>query len=148
MEKENRVGSPRRRWIIVAVLTGIPASLCGAFSYYVVPGHSLSEFGRFESEEEVVAFLHEHFDLNVTTSDDILTFMAAYPLEYDGCQDTTPWPGHFAGYVVNEEITNIMMCTVQAWLSIPGTQGYHLWFYINHDDKLEYIGVRRYCACF
>ena len=150
MEKEQHTGRPRRRWIIVGVLTVIMlliAYLFWAWSYYISPGHSLSEFSRFEGTEEVVAFLHEHFDLGVTTSADIRTFMAAYPLMYLGCRDVTPWAGAFAGYVVNEAITNIMICSVQAWAGFPGTSGYHLWFYINTDDKLEYIGVYRYCYC-
>jgi hypothetical protein len=147
MEKEQHTGRPRRRWIIVGLLTVILLSLCWSCSYYHIPGHSLSEFSRFETEEEVVAFLHEHFDLYITTSADIRTFMAAYPLEFDGCEDRTPWSGHFEGYVLNEAITNIMICTVQAWSGFPGTSGYYLWFYINTDDKLEYIGAYRYCNC-
>jgi hypothetical protein len=147
MEIEQRTDRLSRRWIIVGVLTVMLASLCWACSYYVFPGHSLSEFSRFESSEEVVAFLHEHFDLHITTSDDIRTFMAAYPLEYDGCQDNNPVPGAFEGYVVNEEITNIMSCTVPTWAGFAGTSGYNLAFYINTDDKLEYIGAWWYCAC-
>jgi hypothetical protein len=151
MKKEKHTGRPERRLFIVSVLTVsllLIAYLFGAWSYYVSPGHSLSEFSRFESEEEVVAFLHEHFDLYVTTGADIRTFMAAYPLEYGGCGDSTPWPGAFEGYVLNEAITNIMICNVQAWAGGPGTSGYYLWFYINTDDKLEYIGAYRYCTCF
>jgi hypothetical protein len=151
MEKEKRKGSPRKRRIIIGVLTVILLLIACSFWAWssVVTVRSLSEFSRFENEEEVVAFLHEHFDLYVTTSDDIRTFLAAYPLEDNGCRDWTPTPGDFAGYVVNEEVTNIMICWVPAMagLSIGGTHGYQLLFYINMDDKLEYIGAKWYCNC-
>jgi hypothetical protein len=143
MEKEKRTGRPSRRWIIVGVLTVILASLCWACSYYVFPGHSLSEFSRFESAEEVVAFLHEHFDLNVTTSHDILTFMEAYPLEDDGCQDSTPEPWDFEDYVVNEDVINIIDCKVSEWGTFEGTVAYYLLrFYIDTNDRLVYISAR------
>jgi hypothetical protein len=149
MEKEKRKGRSRSRSIIFGIVTVILLIAGGrwAWSYYISPGHSLSEFSRFESAEEVVAFLHEHFDLYVTTSADIRTFMAAYPLEYGGCQDSNPIPGAFEGYVVNEKITNIMNCSVPTWAGFAGTYSYNLAFYINTDDKLEYIGAWWGCAC-
>ena len=149
MEKEKRKGRPRSRRIFIGILTLMLLITGGywAFSYYVAPGHSLSEFSRFESSEEVVAFLHDHFDLHVTTSDDIRTFMNAYPLEYDECRDSTPGPGAFEGYVVNEDVTNIIYCSVPIWASIAGTQAYTLFFYINTDDQLVYISARWDCWC-
>jgi hypothetical protein len=149
MEKEKRKGSPKRRRIAIGILTVIllMAGGCWAWSYYISPGHSLSDFSRFKSEEEVVAFLHEHFDLNVTTSDDIRTFMAAHPLEYHGCQDWTPTANDYANNIVDEEVTKIIFCDVPYWGSIVGTFGYVLRFYMNTDDLLVYISAGWSCAC-
>jgi hypothetical protein len=142
MEKEKRKGRPSRRWIIVAVPTLILASLCGAFSYYVYPGHSLSEFSRFESAEEVVAFLHEPFDLYVTTSDEIRTFMAAYPAS---CHDSAR-QSDFVSNDTEKQWVYIMTCSVPTWFGIL-TSGYEIRFWIRADETLEYIDAYGYCSC-
>lgn len=151
MEKEKPKGNPRKRWILIfrlAVYFVLIASLCGVWSYYYIyPGHSMSYFSRFETSEEVVAFLHDNFDLQVTTSDEILTFMDAYRLEGDGCQDSIPRKYDFAGYVVDENVAKIINCTVPVWAGFPGKQYYTVRFYINTDDLLEYIGASWFCAC-
>jgi hypothetical protein len=146
MEKEKRKSRPNRRWLVIAVPIVILASLCGLFSYYVYPGHSLSEFSRFESSDEVVAFLYEHFELHVTTSAEIRTFLAAYPLEGGGCRYTLPTPDHFANGL-DEEVAKLMSCTVFDWLAFPGKRGYDLIFQLNADDQLLYIGAGRFCRC-
>jgi hypothetical protein len=97
MEKEKRTGRPSKRWIIVGVLTAILlliAYLFWAWSYYISPGHSLSEFSRFESTEEVVAFLHEHFDLDVTTSADIRLLWLLIRLSMVGAEIVPPCQVH------------------------------------------------------
>lgn len=142
MEKEKNKGKPnQRKQIIVAIILLVIAYLVGSCSYYIYPGHSLSYFSRFETAEEVVAFLHEDFDLYVTTSDEVLTFMEAYPLEYGECRNHTPGPGSFANYVVDEDIINIIICTVPKWYELF-VSGYEIRFYINSDDLLEYISAK------
>lgn len=152
MEKEKPKGSPRRPWIIIrriiVVFALIATLLCGAWTYYdFYPGHSLSYFSRFETSEEVVAFLHDNFDLQVTTSEEILTFMDAYPLKYDGCRDGVPGSGNFAGYVVDENVTNIITCWIPSYIAFPGERYYRVQFYITADNLLEYIGATKHCAC-
>jgi hypothetical protein len=149
MQKSKRKGRPGSRRIVIGVLTVVLLLIaCGFwFWLYVIIPNSLNEFRRFESSEEVVAFLHDHFDLHVTTSDDIRTFMDAYPLEYDGCEDSTPYPGDFEGFVVNTDVTNIINCSVRAGGSIAGAEYYLLRFYMDKDDLLVYISARWVCAC-
>lgn len=146
MEKEKNKANPKRRWIKRSGLTIFVLSMicsCGSFFYYVYPGHNLSYFGRFKTEAEVVGYLHDNFDLYITTSDEILTFMSKYPHEGDGCWDSTPSRGDFANFVVDEETTNIINCIVPARLSFPGDTAYLLRFYINSDGQLVYISARR-----
>jgi|GEM_PF-4867472 len=148
MEKSKPKGKPNhRKWIIPIGIIAFLMLLVWAFTYYISPGHSLSDFSRFETSEEVVAFLHDNFDLNVTTSDEIRTFMEAYPLEYDSCHDNTPRPGHFEGYVVDENVINIISCTVPEWGSLAGTSVYHMYFYIDTNDQLAYISASWGCWC-
>jgi hypothetical protein len=140
MQKPKRKGRPTSRRMFIGVTSIILLIACGFWLYVIIP-NSLNVFRRFESSEEVVAFLHDHFDLHVTTSDDIRTFMNAYPLEYDGCEDSTPYPGDFEGFVVNEDVTNIINCTVRA-------RGHYLLrFYMDKNDLLVYISARWYCNC-
>ncbi len=150
MEKEKNKANPKRRWLKRGVLTIfglLMICLFGASSfYYYILNHNLSYFGRFETEEEVVSFLHDNFDLYVTTSDEILTFMSNYPLYYDGCWDSTPSRGDFANYTVDEETTNIINCLVPAKLSL-GETNYLLRFYINLDNLLVYISADWRCIC-
>ena len=148
MMKEKRKGRPTRRRMFIGVTSIVLLVACGFwFWLYVFIPNSLNEFRHFESSEEVVAFLHDNFDLHVTTSDDIRTFMDAYPLEYDGCEDSTPYLGDFEGYVVNEDVTNIINCTVRAGGSIAGAEYYLLRFYMDKNDLLVYISARWVCAC-
>jgi hypothetical protein len=138
MEKEKRKGRPGKWRIILAVLTVILASLCWLFSYTTIPGHSASDFSRFKTAEEVVAFLHEPFDLQVTTSEEILAFMAAYPLSGGSC---------YIQEVVHETVAEIIDCWVPTWFSIAGEQGYRIEFWITKEKLLEYIEADRYCNC-
>jgi hypothetical protein len=143
MEKEKRKGRPSRGWITFAVVIGILASFCAAITYFIIHARSLSDFSRFETEEEVVAFLYQHLERHITTSDDILTFMDDYRLMFDGCGDSPPRPDD----IVDEEVTKIIYCTVPTWGSIAGTFGYTLKFYINADGLLVNIEVQRFCMC-
>jgi hypothetical protein len=146
MEKEKRKGRPNRRGIRLAVVTLILASLCGAFSYYIYPGHSISDFSRFESPEEVVAFLHEPFDLYVTTSDEIRTFMAAYMPDNDTCQDSARRT--LVSNDTEKQFVYIMTCYVPRWFALGGImQGYRIRFWIRADETLEYIEADGYCSC-
>jgi hypothetical protein len=135
MEKEKRKGRPRRGWIIPGAITFIPIFLCWLFSYTTIPGHSLSEFSRFESTEEVVAFLHEPFDLQVTTSEEILTFMAPYD---SSC---------YRQQIVHETVAEIIECSVPIWFSLAGEEGYRIRFWMTKENLLEYIEAERYCGC-
>lgn len=94
-----------------------------------------------------MAFLHEHFDLYVTTSEDILIFMEQYPLENGECLNTEPTRGDFSDGVVHENIDFIMNCDVPVWADIAGTSSYFIRFYITNDDLLEYIEAYRRCIC-
>jgi hypothetical protein len=141
------IDRPRRGWMIVAVISLILASLCWLFSYTTFPGHSLSDFSRFKKAEEVVAFLHDNFDIHVTTSEEILAFMAAYMAENDGCESRPARVSDFAYEIVDENVTKIIECTVPTWHGFPGEQGYRIKIYITRDNLLEYLEARRYCAC-
>lgn len=152
MEKEKNKAKPRRHRTILAVLTVILVlivSLYGAFSYYYLPGHSISEFSRFESEEDVVAFLHDNFDLGVTTSAEIQTFLSVYLFEDDACQYSNPTRASFAGGIIVESVARIMYCRVPYWSSGNVEIGYYLRFDIDRDDRLIYIEAYEYCdpAC-
>ena len=138
MGKEKRKSRPnKQRWIILTIVLLSIIWFVGACSYYFLPGHSLSYFSRFETEEEVVAFLHDNFDLQVTTSDEILTFMNSYRIERDECRESDP----------DEDMTYVISCFVPVWHAFPGTRYYRLIFYITNDDLLEYIGAQYGCLC-
>jgi hypothetical protein len=147
MEKEKRGAGTRKSLIGFSLVTFILTFLCWGFSYYVVPGHPLSEFYRFERAEEVVAFLHDNFDIHVTTSEEILVFMAAYMAEDDSCESRPARVSDFAYEIVDENVTEIIHCTVPTWSGFAGEEGYRIKIYITNDSLLEYIEARRYCVC-
>jgi hypothetical protein len=141
MEKEKR-GAGTRKWeIILLVLTIALIPLCWMFLYYVAPGHSLSDFSRVESAEEVVAFLHEPFDLQVTTSEEILDFMAAYPLSRDRRSSCYRHP------IVHETVVEILQCWVPTQIYFLIESGYRIEFWMTKDNLLEYIEADGYCTC-
>lgn len=148
MEKEKHKGRPRRREIINAVLTIMLlsiGSLCWAWSYYISPGHSLSDFSRFETEEEVEAFLHENFELNVTTYAEIRTFLGTYPLEGNGCRYSAPRPNLVAEGIVDESVAKIVSCAVPTWFDFWGERGYAVTLYVDTDELLLFMGANSYC---
>jgi hypothetical protein len=148
MEKEKRKGRPNRAWMRPIGFALVLSFVCAvSFFYYIAPGHSMSDFSRFESAEEVVAFLHEPFDLQVTTREEILAFMAAHSLE--DCQARRAIVnGNFADELVNENGTKILDCTVPTWFALGGlVQGYRIEFWITKENLLEYIEADSYCSC-
>jgi hypothetical protein len=138
MEKEKRKGRPNRAWMRPIGFALVLSFVCAvSFFYYIAPGHSMSDFSRFESAEEVVAFLHEPFDLQMTTREEILSFMAAYPLKNGGC---------YIQEVVDETVAEIIDCSVPTWFAMLEV-GYRIEFWITKENLLEYIEADRYCSC-
>lgn len=146
MEKAKRKGNPKQRWIPVSIAVLLISS-CARFLYFMFPGHSMSYFSRFHSSEEVVAYLHEQFDLNVTTQEEILVFMNNYPLQADRCSNSSEDRPEFSEYAANYDIENVIVCSIPIWSGIPGTRYYHLRFFIGTDGLLRHISAEWYCTC-
>jgi hypothetical protein len=140
MEKEKRGIRTRKWWIGFAFVTFILTFLCWSFTYYIYPGHRMSDFARFNSPEEVVAFLHEPFDLQVTTSEEILAFMATYPSSRgrDSC---------FRWEIEHETAAEIIECSVPTRIYFLIESGYRIEFWMTQDNLLEYIEADGYCTC-
>jgi hypothetical protein len=134
MEKEKRGVRTRKWWIGFSLVTFILTFLCWGISYTTIPGHSVTDFYRFKSTEAVVAFLHEPFDLQVTTSEEVLAFITPYDKSCERLK------------IVHETAAEILDCWVPTWYSM-GTHGYRIRFWISKNNLLEYIEAFRYCNC-
>jgi hypothetical protein len=151
MEKEKRKGRPRRWFIVGGMIFAVLLFVCSYLAWSTTRKISLSYFSRFNTTDEVVEFLYQNLEINVTTKDEVDTFMDEYinAHAFNGCRDT------LLEYVVDprensprpDNAETGLFCDVPTWGSLAGTQGYTLYFDFDVDEILIYIEAHPYCMC-
>ena len=149
MEKEKRKGRPCRRWLIISILTVVVILIGGgywAWSWVATP-RSASDLSQFETEEEVLAFLHQNLEIHVTTKDEVLNFVSAYPIDYGECKERLLTPESRESNNEPDEAETLIYCGVPTWGTIAGVMGYTLIFYFDADEVLVDMDANYYCHC-
>jgi len=149
MQKQGRESISRSGFSKMVNYSLLALSLCGllAISVLFFGVGTQGYFARFETPDEVVAFLYQNLEPNLSTPDDVLTFMSQHISTEDECHHYTINHRNYPD--TPADVRNVTYCNAKiiSALRLGGDWYYHISVYFYEDDTLAYIEVEKWCVC-